>query len=84
MSGNRRSEFDSIEELTEFFDTHDMGEYLDEMPEAHFDVDIQQRSFLISVDERLMKKLSEVAKSQHTSIQHLVNEWLKEKVAQAA
>jgi hypothetical protein len=84
MSENKMPEFDSIEELTEFFDTHDMSEYLDEMPEAHFDVDIQRRSFLISVDEQLMKQLSEVAKSQHTSTQHLVNEWLKEKIAQAA
>jgi hypothetical protein len=54
------------------------------MPEAHFDVDIQRCSFLISVDEQLMKKLFQVAESQHTSTQNLVNEWLKEKVAQAA
>ena len=84
MNENKMPEFDSIEELTEFFDSHDMAKYLDEMPEAHFDVNIQCRNFLISVDEQLMKQLSQVAEPQHTSTQNLVNEWLKEKVAQAA
>ena len=39
--------FESIEEMVEFFDTHDMAEHFDEMPEAHFDVDIQRRNHLV-------------------------------------
>jgi hypothetical protein len=27
-------------EFVEFFETHDMGEYWDSMPEAHFDVEM--------------------------------------------
>lgn len=30
--------FDSIDHLVEFFDTHDMGDYAAQMPEAHFEV----------------------------------------------
>lgn len=30
--------FDSIDKLVDFFDTHDMGEYADQMPEARFEV----------------------------------------------
>lgn len=30
--------FDDIDHLVEFFDTHDMGDYADQMPEVHFEV----------------------------------------------
>jgi predicted HicB family RNase H-like nuclease len=84
MSENKMPEFESVEELVEFFDNNDMSEYSDEMPEVHFDVDIQRRSFLVSVDKQLMKRLAEVAKAQHTSTEQLVNAWLEEKADQAA
>ena len=31
---------ESVAKLTEFFETQDMGEYWDELPEVHFEVDI--------------------------------------------
>lgn len=83
MDENKMPEFETMEELTQFFDNNDMGEYLDEMPEVHFDVNIQRRSFLVSVDQKLMKQLVELAKAQHTSTEELVNSWLEEKTARA-
>lgn len=80
---NKLPGFESVAELAAFFDTHDMGEYEDEMPEVHFDVDIQKRTFLVSIDKELMKKLSQVAKAQNTSTEALVHSWLEGKVAQA-
>jgi hypothetical protein len=32
--------FESLDELVSFFDTHDMGEYWEQMPEASFDINI--------------------------------------------
>lgn len=84
MSENKLPEFESVEELTKFFDDNDMGEYFDEMPEVHFDVDIQRRSFLVPIDKHLMKRLAVLAKSQQTSTGQLVNTWLEEKIARAA
>lgn len=84
MNENKLPEFASLEELVEFFDTHDMGEYYDEMPPVHFDVAIEKRSFLVSVNKDLMKRLTEIAKAHHTSTEALVNSWLEEKVTQAA
>ena len=55
MAENKLPEFEALEALVEFFDTHDMGEY--DLPEAQFDVEIQKRTFLVSVDKALMKKL---------------------------
>jgi len=36
----------SLDELVEFFDTHDLGEYWDQMPEAHFEVDIKTKTYI--------------------------------------
>ncbi len=33
--------FETLEELVEFFDSHDLGDYWDALPEAHFDVTIK-------------------------------------------
>ncbi len=40
----------SLDELVEFFDTRDMGEYWEQMPEAHFDIDIKRRTHLVAID----------------------------------
>ncbi len=85
MAENKSStlpRFDSLQDLVEFFDTHDMGEYWEHMPEAHFAVDIKRRSRLVSIEEELMRKLSAVAKTRHVSVETLINLWLKEKVAE--
>ncbi len=38
--------FASLDELVEFFDTHDLSEYWDQMPEAHFKVDIKTKAHI--------------------------------------
>ena len=82
MNENKLPEFESVDQLVDFFETHDMGMY--ELPEVEFDVDIQQHTFLVSVDKDLMKRLLQAARTQHTSTEKLVNSWLNEKVGQAA
>jgi hypothetical protein len=44
----------SLDELVEFFDTHDMGEHWEHMPEAHFDIDIKKRTPLAAIEEELL------------------------------
>ena len=82
MDENRLPEFDSIEDLVEYFDSHDLGKF--DLPEVHFEVDILKKTFLVAVDKTLMSKLGEVARAQHVSTGELVNSWLKEKAVQAA
>ena len=73
-------DFGSLDELVEFFDSHDLGEYLDQMPEANFEVDIK-RKVLIALDAELADKLSEIARSRQTSPEALINAWVREKVS---
>ncbi len=40
--------FRSLDELVAFFDSHDLGEYLDQMPEVEFEVDIRRKTHLLT------------------------------------
>jgi hypothetical protein len=72
--------FSSLGELVEFFDTHDLGEYWDRMPEAHFDIDIKKRTHLFAIEEDLAEKLTEIAKAKQIPSEMLINVWLREKL----
>jgi len=70
----------SIKELVDFFETHDMGDYLEKMPKAHFYVNIKKRKHLIALEEDIVDKLTEIAKSKKVSSESLINTWLKDKI----
>ncbi len=73
--------FASLDELVEFFDTHDMGEYEEALPEAHLEVDLKRKTHLVAIDEELNNRLTEIAEQERTPAESLVNSWLKEKVS---
>jgi hypothetical protein len=72
--------FESSQELVEFFDTHDMGEYESQMPEVEFEINLKRDHYLVSVDGHLMSQLLEAAQNQQISVELLVDAWLKEKL----
>jgi len=72
--------FKSLDELVDFFDTHDLGEYLDGMPEAQFDVDIKKKVHLFALDNEIVDELTKIAKLRHISSEMLINTWLKDKI----
>ena len=73
--------FASLDELVEFFDTHDMGEYEEDLPEAHFDVNLQRRTHLVAIDEEINSRLTEIAEQEQTPAETLINAWLREKIS---
>jgi hypothetical protein len=76
--------FSSLDELVKFFDTHDMGEYWDSMPEAHFEISIKRRTHLFALDEDLAEKVTAIARAKHVPTERLINAWLKEKLLEQA
>ena len=76
--------FGTTQDLVNYFDTHEMGDHWAQMPEAHFEVSLKKKTYLVSLDEEVMKRLTEIARSRQTSTESLVNSWLREKTAQAA
>jgi CopG antitoxin of type II toxin-antitoxin system len=73
-----------LDDLVGFFETHDMSDYWERMPEAHFEVDIKKRTHLIAIDEEIADQITAIAKSKKTSSESLVNSWLKEKIQKAS
>lgn len=72
--------FTSLDKLVEFFDTHDMGEYWNDMPEVHFDIDIKRRTHLFALDDDLAQSVTAIARAKRIPSKTLINEWLREKV----
>lgn len=73
--------FASLDELVGFFDSNDMGEYEENLPEAHFEVDLQRRTHLIAINEEINNRLTEIAEQERIPAESLVNSWLKEKIS---
>ena len=74
-------EFDTLDALVEWFDTQDLGEYLDQLPRVQFDVTVKQTNNWIAVEPALMTQLRMVAQTQQLSPERLVNVWLAEKLS---
>lgn len=48
--------FKSIEEASEFWDTHDLGDYWNLTKEVNFETDIQRRVFLTAIGTTIGKE----------------------------
>jgi hypothetical protein len=75
--------FESIEAAAEFWDNHDLSDYWDETSEALFDVDLERRVILVPLEQKVARKLAEVARQQGISTETLVNVWLSERLQKA-
>lgn len=80
----RFPKFETIDEMVEFFDNQDLGDYIDQMPEVDFEVDIKRRVYTIILDIDLAETLTEIARSRQISSEELVNTWVREKVLEQA
>lgn len=72
--------FANIDEAADFWDKHDLSDYLDSTKEVNFDVEIQRRVFLTALEPQLAKKLTDIARKQGITTETLINVWLTEKM----
>lgn len=82
--GKKLPEMNSTTDLVSFFETHDMGEYWEQMPEAGFEINIKRRKHLIALEEDVATKVTQLAKVKNVSSEALINTWLKEKLRKAS
>jgi hypothetical protein len=76
--------FDSLQAADEFWDTHSLADYWDETEEAHFEVDLRRRVYLIPVEKNLAESVAQRAREQGLSSETLINLWLSEKLCAPA
>jgi len=73
--------FTTIEEAAEFWDTHDSADYEEYMRDVECQVNIKRRTYMISLDSNLYRKLRVIAKERGVKPETLVNLWLQEKAS---
>jgi hypothetical protein len=87
MTENKKKnlpEFDSLDDLVDFFDENDFGDFDERLKETHFDVNLKSKTHLVGIDEEMSKSLVKIATQEKTTTESLVNSWLKEKVSDYA
>ena len=70
----------SMNELVDFFDTHDLGDYWEQMPEANFEVKIKGRKHLVALEEDVAAQVTQIAKEKKIRSEEVINIWLKERL----
>jgi hypothetical protein len=80
MAKNSLPKFDSLEALTDFFDTNDMGDYWQSMPEVDFEINIAKKTRLVAIEEGLAERIAKVAREKRISPEVLIQSWLREKL----
>jgi hypothetical protein len=69
----------SLEEMAEFWDTHDATDFDAETHQVDIQFDLRQRRHYIAVDPDVLTRLREAALARGLSIESLANLWLQER-----
>ena len=80
MNANKLSQSDSIQELAQFWDTHDVTDFevdLQEVTEAVFD---RETTVMIHLSPEDAVVVNEIAKAKGLNDAELIREWVVEKV----
>ena len=80
MGKDKRINFKTYEEAAEWFDTHDMSDYEDQMEPVDFHFDLRRNRDWIELEREIAKSVRELAKQQKIPTRKLVNELLKERL----
>ena len=86
MSDNKSSisNASSYREIGEFWDTHDLGDFEDQTYPVEFEVHIESSRVYVPVEKDVAAKLRAAAENHGLSTETLLDQWLKEKIAEKA
>ena len=80
ISPEKISQTDSIRELAQFWDTHDLTDFEDELEEVTEPVFERETVVEIHLPSREVEALKEMAKSKRVDYADLIREWILQKV----
>jgi hypothetical protein len=72
--------FDTVEELWSFWDTHSSADYEDVMESVEVEVDLSTSRVYCPVAKDLVRQVRSRARQQGVSTETLINLWLQEKL----
>jgi hypothetical protein len=73
-------EFKTLEEAGEFWDTHSTADYWDDMEEVLLQVDIQDRRFVVLLEDAVYHVIEELAATRGVQPDAFVNEFLRQEL----
>jgi CopG antitoxin of type II toxin-antitoxin system len=73
--------FSSLAEAADFWDCHDLSEYLDQATELPLEVRLKSRVYLTALEPTLARRLVDQARQRGVTTETLINLWLSEKLA---
>jgi predicted DNA binding CopG/RHH family protein len=80
MSTKKIPQFDSIQEMAHFWDTHDLTDFEDELEEVNEPVFMRETVVKIHLPKDEVETVNKMAKSQGVEYTDLIREWVLEKV----
>lgn len=80
MGKDKTLHFKTYEEAAEWFDTHDMSDYEDEMRPVDFQFDLRKNREWVELEREIAKGVRKLAKEQNIPTRTLVNELLRERL----
>lgn len=75
--------FETDDELDEFWSTHSTADYPENFREVHFNIKLDDQEF-VPVTGELARKLAQRARQRNMSVGELVNRMLEEQLKQTA
>jgi hypothetical protein len=77
-------EFETLDEIAEFWDTHSTGDYEDVTHEVQFEVKLRRESQPVKILPELSETIRALARARGVSPETLINVWLTEKALELA
>lgn len=76
--------FESFEALADFWDSHDLTDYEDELEEVKYKIAKKpSHQFILSLSDKLTREMRIIVRREGVSMQTLVNLWIQERLQQA-
>jgi predicted DNA binding CopG/RHH family protein len=81
MKKPKLPETDSIQELAEFWDTHDLTDHEDELEEVAETVFVRGAAIKVPLESREVEAVEQMAQAKGVSREELVRAWVQQKLA---
>lgn len=80
MKKSKLPKTDSIQELADFWDTHDLTDFEDELEEVSEPVFVRDAVVKVPLEARDIKAVEQLAQARHVSREQLIREWVLQKI----
>jgi hypothetical protein len=81
MKKSKLPKIDSIQKLAEFWDTHDLTDFEDELQEVSEPVFVRGSEIKVPLESRDIAAVERLARSKGVSPEQLVQSWVRQRIA---